>query len=636
MRARLGPVFAFLGLLIAAAPAGLADAPRPASLAAKPTAHGAATTYPEQTLYSFCSQTNCTDGAQPAGAMIMDASGNLYGTTVSGGKYISGGGGVVFKLTPNQDRTGWTQTILYTFCSQSHCTDGSVPNSLIMDAAGNLYGTTAYGGTASDGGMGAGTVFKLTPTADGWTETVLYNFASRLYVVDGKVPLGALIMDSAGSLYGTTFLGGANYAGAVFRLTPNQDNTVWTETVLYSFCSQNNGGFCLDGYSPRAGLVMDEAGNLFGTTVTGGTSGQGVVFQLTPNHNPAAWTETVIHSFDPWNGEGAQPLAGLIIDDAGNIFGTNLDTVFQLRPNADHTAWAHSVLYRFCPQSNPCPDGTWSRAPLIMDAGGSLYGTTYQGGNSNQGVVFALSPTGGGRTESVLYSFCAYANCADGRNPTTGLVMDNAGTLYGTTDAGGTGISPYGVVFSLNVGNSLTVSETGNGRVTSSPAGIDCPGSCGASFAPGTQVTLTANAASGSTFSGWGGACSGTGSCVVTVNSSQSVTAAFSTNYALAVSVIGSPGGTVTSSPAGIDCPGTCSASFAPGTQVTLTASATSGWNFGQWSGACTGSGACVMMMTSNQTAMATFWTNGSVGPFPRAARAPQASAGPAAASAAP
>src|SRR5207253_7410603 len=108
---------------------------------------------------------------------------------------------------------------------------------------------------------------------------------------------------------------------------------------------------------------------------------------------------------------------------------------------------------------------------------------------------FSLSPTGAGWTEAVLYSFCAYANCADGRNPSTGLVMDNAGTLYGTTDAGGTGISPYGVVFSLNAGNSLTVNESGNGWVTSSPSGIDCPGSCGASFAPGTQVTLTASGA---------------------------------------------------------------------------------------------------------------------------------------------
>jgi uncharacterized repeat protein (TIGR03803 family) len=612
MQARLLRMLTFLGLLVAVAPAGFAEPPRPAPVAINPPPHGAGSAYPEQTLYSFCSQTNCTDGAQPTGPLVMDASGNLYGATQMGGKYISGGGGVIFKLAPNQSGTGWTQTILHTFCAQSHCSDGSVPNSLIMDAAGNLYGTTAYGGsTASDSGMGAGTVFKLTPTANGWTETVLYNFASQLYVVDGKVPLGTLIMDSAGSLYGTTFRGGANDGGAVFRLTPNKDGTAWTETVLYSFCSQYNGNSCIDGQTPRAGLVMDDAGDLYGTTEYGGAPNEGVVFQLTPNYDLAAkWTETVIHSFDPWKGDGAQPQAGLIVDQTGNLYGTNLDTVFQLSPNVDHTAWAHTVLYRFCPQSNPCPDGTWPRAPLIMDAGGGLYGTTYGGGRSNQGVVFALSPTTGGWEESVLYSFCAYASCIDGRNPSTGLVMDNAGTLFGTTDSGGTGMSPYGVAFSLGAGNSLTVSETGNGRVTSSPAGIDCPGSCAASFAPGTQVTLSASAASGSWFSGWGGVCSGTGSCVVTVNSSQSVTAAFSADYALAVSVIGSPGGRVTSSPAGIDCGATCAATFAAGTQVTLTASPAPAWGLAGWSGACSGiASSCAVTLGGNESVAAKFTT---------------------------
>src|SRR5439155_25813105 len=126
--------------------------------------------------------------------------------------------------------------------------------------------------------------------------------------------------------------------------------------------------------------------------------------------------------------EGTQPVAGLIIDQAGNLYGTNVDAVFQLSPNADHTAWTHTLLYRFCPQGKSCSDGTGSRAPLIMDPAGSLYGTAYSGGSSNQGVLFALSPTGGSWTESVLYSFCASANCADGRNPTTGLTMDSAGT----------------------------------------------------------------------------------------------------------------------------------------------------------------------------------------------------------------
>jgi uncharacterized repeat protein (TIGR03803 family) len=326
MRGRLGWVFAFFGLLVATAPTSLAQAPAVAPTAMKSRPQGGSDVT-EQTLYSFCSQTDCTDGAIPAGPLIMDASGNLYGTTQTGGKYISGGGGVVFELTPNQDRTGWTQTILYTFCAQSHCEDGSNPNSLIMDASGNLYGTTFYGGPpTSDGGWGPGTVFKLTPAADGWTKTVLYEFASGLYVIDGKYPLGGLIMDGAGSLYGTTFWGGANNAGAVFRLTPNQDGTAWTETLLYSFCSQNNGNSCIDGGTPRAGLVMDNTGNLFGTTQYGGTtSDAGVVFRLTPNQDRTSWAQTVIHNFcsQGWQtcADGGQPMAELIIDGAGSLIG---------------------------------------------------------------------------------------------------------------------------------------------------------------------------------------------------------------------------------------------------------------------------------------------------------------------------
>jgi uncharacterized repeat protein (TIGR03803 family) len=277
-----------------------------------------------------------------------------------------------------------------------------------------------------------------------------------------------------------------------------------------------------------------------------------------------------------------------------------------------------TIIYQFCPQGHVCPNGAVSYAPLMLDGAGNLYGTTYQGGSSNEGVVFALSPTGGGWTESVLYSFCAYASCADGRNPSAGLVMDSAGTLYGTTWGGGTGTEPVGVAFSLGAGNSLTVSETGNGRVTSSPTGIDCPGSCGASFAPGTQVTLTASASSGATFSGWGGACSGTGSCLVTMNASQSVTATFSTDYVLAASVIGSPGGKVTSSPSGIDCGSTCSAAFAPGAQVTLTAIPAAAWGFAGWSGACSGiASSCTVTLNANASVAASFATLFGIGAGP-------------------
>jgi uncharacterized repeat protein (TIGR03803 family) len=195
----------------------------------------------------------------PSAELIMDAAANLYGTTYHGG---TSGGGVVFKLAPDG-----TETVLYSFCSQFNCADGDHPSAgLIMDGAGNLYGTTYYGGTS-----GGGVVFKLAP--DG-TETVLYSFCSQSNCADGSDPEAGLIMDGAGNLYGTTSDGGGTFGGVVFKLAPDG-----TETVLYSFCSQSG---CADGSYPEAGLIMDGAGNLYGTTLGGGTSGTGVVFMVTP------------------------------------------------------------------------------------------------------------------------------------------------------------------------------------------------------------------------------------------------------------------------------------------------------------------------------------------------------------------
>jgi hypothetical protein len=233
-------------------------------------------------------------------------------------------------------------------------------------------------------------------------------------------------------------------------------------------------------------------------------------------------------------------------------------------------------------------------------------------------VAFRLTRTSTGWSEQGLYSFCSQSNCADGQEPHGGLIIDASGNLYGTTLRGGSGSCPFyfgcGVVFALKFEpDTLTVSESGNGSgtVTSSPSGIDCGSTCSASFATGTQVTLTAAAASGSSFTGWsGGGCSGTGSCVVTMNSAQSVSAAFSSGYALSVSVVGSPGGKVTSSPAGIDCGSTCSANFSTGTQVTLNAGAAPAWGFFGWGGACSGiANGCTVTINANTSASATFST---------------------------
>ncbi len=260
-----------------------------------------------------------------------------------------------------------------------------------------------------------------------------------------------------------------------------------------------------------------------------------------------------------------------------------------------------------------------------MDTAGNLYGTANMGGGCpgqssyGCGTVFMLSPSSTGWNEIVLHSFCSQTNCGDGANPAGDLIMDGAGNLYGVTPSGGgtfycDGFHPgCGVVLRLNpsAGYTLSVAKSGNGSgtVTSSPPGIDCGSTCGAGFSPGTQVTLTATPASGSTFTGWGGACSGTGVCMVTINGNISVTAGFAANtYALSVSVIGSSGGKVASSPSGIDCGATCNASFSAGSQVTLTATPAGGWMFGAWGGECSGAGSCNVTMNASLSALATFW----------------------------
>ena len=272
-------------------------------------------------LHTFCEQGgNCTDGANPYAASVLDPEGNLYGTTEYGGVH---GQGVVFKLTPEGK-----YIVLHSFCGQSNCTDGAFLDAgLVFDQKGNLYGTTNYGGANNDSGV----VFKLTPKG---RETVLYNFCSQSNCADGGWPSAGLIFDQKGNLYGTTWLGGAHSSGTVFKLTPKGK-----ETVLYSFCV---GSYCPDGDEPSAGLVFDQKGNLYGTTSYGGglsgycTLGCGVVFKLTPKGK-----ETVLHSFCPDGypcADGETPTAGLVFDQKGNLFGTTsyggstVGVVFKLTP----------------------------------------------------------------------------------------------------------------------------------------------------------------------------------------------------------------------------------------------------------------------------------------------------------------
>jgi uncharacterized repeat protein (TIGR03803 family) len=249
-----------------------------------------------------------SDGAYPYFASVtMDAAGNLYGTTERGGIY---GGGTVFEMSPRA-RGGWTETVLHSF---GNGTDGFYPSGgVIIDNAGHLYGTTAYGGTNTNCGGSCGTVFELSPAeGGGWTETVLHSFNHT----DGSTPYSALIMDTNGNLYGTTAYGGyypcsTLGCGTVFDLSPGDG--AWTETVLHSF------GHPTDGSQPWAGLIMDTAGNLYGATLGGGIYGYGTVFEMSPREG-GGWTETVLQSFNMT--DGWSPYGLPVIDQAGNIYGT--------------------------------------------------------------------------------------------------------------------------------------------------------------------------------------------------------------------------------------------------------------------------------------------------------------------------
>jgi len=325
-------------------------------------AAGAASKY--KVLHRF----HGANGTNPYAGLILDAAGNLYGTTYYGG---ASGDGTVFKLAPNQDGS-WTESVLHSF----NRSDGWSPQAgLIFDAAGNLYGTTVVGGASSDG-----TVFKLAPNQDGsWTESVLHSFNGS----DGWVPYAGLIFDAAGNLYGTTVEGGDTNVGTVFKLAPNQDGS-WTESVLHSFNGRN-------GQYPYAGLIFDAAGNLYGTTYGGGASADGTVFELAPNQD-GSWTESMLHSFHGSDGE--RPRAGLIFDAAGNLYGTTAGgggasgygTVFKLAPNQDGS-WAYSLTHVF--------QGTPARNPhggLVLGSAGTLYGTTQSCTSGCKGVVYQITP----------------------------------------------------------------------------------------------------------------------------------------------------------------------------------------------------------------------------------------------------
>ena len=367
----------------------------------------------ETVLHSFANQPG--DGDYADAGLIFDTTGNLYGTTVSGGTHY---GGTVFELT-----AAGTEKILYNFGSQP---DGSAPyGGVIFDDAGNLYGTTSYGGADKcSNAYVCGAVFELT--ADG-TEKILHSFGNLYQSArgDGTDPQAGLIFDHVGNLYGTTTYGGdlecGGYGcGTVFKLTPKGKGN-FKEKILYRF-----GSHAGDGQNPFASLIFDNAGNLYGTTLDGGYYGRGTVFELT-----AAGKEKVLYSFGRYAGDGSHPEAALIFDNVGNLYSTTSDggaygygTVFEL--TADGT---EKILYSFGGQTG---DGEFPIGGVIFDTNGDLYGTTYFGGAYYDGTVFELTAAG---TEKILYTFGSQTG--DGIYPYATPIFDNSGDLYGTTPHGG-------------------------------------------------------------------------------------------------------------------------------------------------------------------------------------------------------
>jgi uncharacterized repeat protein (TIGR03803 family) len=320
-------------------------------------------------LHDFC----CRDGEGPLGGLVQATNGDLYGTTAFGG--VSDGG-TVFKITPNG-----TLTTLYSFCLQSDCLDGRNPSAgLTQDSNGDLYGTTASGGVICQALPACGTVFKITPSG---TLTTLHSFCAQANCADGNGPMGALVQVANGELYGTTYLGGPNNAGTVFKITSSG-----TLTAIYSFCAQAN---CTDGEYPPAGLVRGAHGDLYGTTFLGGAYSSGTVFQITPEG-----MLTTLHSFcaeaDADCADGSEVYAGLARGTDGNFYGTTSSggansegAVFQITPSGTLT-----TLYNFCSEAN-CTDGENPRAGLVQATNGDFYGTTVGNLTTNYGTVFSLS-----------------------------------------------------------------------------------------------------------------------------------------------------------------------------------------------------------------------------------------------------
>jgi uncharacterized repeat protein (TIGR03803 family) len=410
----------------------------------------------EATIFRF----TVADGVRPWGGLIADSADNLYGATTMSGpaKY-----GTVFELSPPASGGAWTFTILYAFQGGA---DGQYSiGPLVMDKSGNLYGTTSDEGPNGLGIVGFGTVYEVSPPAlagGPWTKTTLHSFQGP----DGETPAGGLVIDDAGNLYGTTWRGGEYGDGTAFEVSPPATSgAAWTEKVIYSFVG-------LNGENPAAGMAMDQDGALYGGTVYGGATYGGTVYQLVP---PAGgrpdWMEKVLYTFTGGASDGFNPVGGMVLY-RGNLYGAALDgalsgcdqyqnpgcgTIFELSPpTTPGGTWSETSLYDF----DGGADGGNPNWNVLFDREGNLYTTASDGGNAGCGsewgcgAVIKLAPpaaAGDPWTETTLYDF---STGADGGVDPSGLVFGKSGRIYGTTFSGGDpdctfGGIQCGVVFSI-------------------------------------------------------------------------------------------------------------------------------------------------------------------------------------------
>lgn len=372
-----------------------------------------------QVLHNF---TGGYDGGTPPYTLTQDAAGHFFGTASMGGK---NGDGTVFRF--ERVNANWVLLPAYNFSGQ----DGQPGWGVTLAPDGTIYTVASY---ASVFGGPCGTAIHLRPspipprsTDMTWKETVL-----RTYVKNQEgCPTGNLLLDSAGNLYGVTQDGGPHGWGSVFELTRN--GSVWTETILYAFQGQADGG------APYSGLITDTVGNLYGTASAAGADGKGVVFELKPSGG--SWTEQVLYTFQGGN-DGGQPVAGLIFDNSGNLYGATASwgsggggTVFKLAPSGG--SWSYSVLASFTGSDGPV-------ASVTLDSSGNLYGTTFRDDSYGYGSVFKLTPSGAGWTYTDLHDF---TGGTDGGYPGGGVVLDSSGNLYGTAVTGGT--NGFGVLYEI-------------------------------------------------------------------------------------------------------------------------------------------------------------------------------------------